>query len=245
MMFNQIFPSGVTAKLSRLVFLFLSLLCVSCSNKENSYFPLSNGYKWRYDVSLVTRDGLENQKYILNNIGQGELDGVPVSLRKSLDGTILYYSISDEGIHYLGNTDGLSINPVFNEDKQLVIPKQLSVGIEWEQSTHTKLLIKTGPQRKTVFKIVAEVPLEVKIESLDEIVTVPAGRYDNCMKITMSGSTFKNAGKYVGLTLVNVEQINWYAPGIGLVKMERLETTQRKALDKGTLLIELAEFEPG
>ncbi len=94
---------------------------------------------------------------------------------------------------------------------------------------NNKTVKKTGPPQKTIFKIVAEVLLEVKIESLHEIVTVPARRYENCMKTTMSGSTFKNAGNYVGLTLVNVEQTNWYAPGIGLIKMERLETTQSKA----------------
>jgi len=65
------------------------------------------------------------------------------------------------------------------------------------------------------------------------------------MKISMSGSSFKDAGNYVGLTLVNVEQTNWYAPGIGLVKMERIETTKSNALDKGTLSIVLAEFESG
>lgn len=61
----------------------------------------------------------------------------------------------------------------------------------------------------------------------------------------MSGSVFKNAGDYIGLTLINVEQTSWYAPGVGLVKIERLETTQRKVLDKGSLLIELAEFQSG
>ena len=49
----------------------------------------------------------------------------------------------------------------------------------------------------------------------------------------------------MGLTLVNVEQTNWYFPGVGLVKMERLETTQSAALDKGTLSIELTRFESG
>jgi len=65
------------------------------------------------------------------------------------------------------------------------------------------------------------------------------------MKIKMTGSSYKNAGNYVGLTLVNVEQTNWYSPGVGLVKMERLETTQSAALDKGTLSIELTRFESG
>ncbi len=245
MMNNKIYPFEDNAKVRCLILLFLSLLCVSCTNKEDSYFPLSNGYKWRYDVSLVTRDGLERQQYILNNLGESELDGVPVYLRKSFGGEILYYSISDDGVYYLGNLDSLSLTPQFNENKQLVIPEPLSVDTKWEQSTITKLLKKTGPPQRTEFKIIAKVPLEAKIESLDEIVDVPAGRFEKCMKISMSGSSFKDAGNYVGLTLVNVEQTNWYAPGIGLVKMERIETTKSNALDKGTLSIVLAEFESG
>ena len=31
--------------------------------------------------------------------------------------------------------------------------------------------------------------------------------------------------------------------GVGLIKMERVETTKSDALDKGTLLIELADFQ--
>jgi uncharacterized protein DUF3108 len=225
--------------------LFLCLLIVGCSKNNNSYFPLDKGYKWQYDVALITRDGLSNQKYIYNNLGEGELNGEPVYLRESLDGSILYYSNSNDGIHYLGSMDSQSLNPEFHEDKQLIIPAVLSLDTEWQHTTYTRLLQKTGPPQKTVFKIIAEIPLEIKIESFDETVDVPAGRFNNCMKVSMSGFVFKNAGNYIGLTMVSVEQTNWYAPGVGLVKMERLETTQRKALDKGTLLIELAKFESG
>jgi hypothetical protein len=137
------------------------------------------------------------------------------------------------------------ISPEFHADKQLVIPDKPVLGSQWQQSTVTKLLKKTGPPQKTVFEIFAKVDLEARIESLEEIVDVPAGRFKNCMKITMSGSSFKDAGNYVGLTLVNVEQTSWYAPDVGLVKMQRIETTQSDALDKGTLLIDLADFDEG
>ena len=157
----------------------------------------------------------------------------------------MYYSVSDEGIHYLGSIDSQSLHPEFHEEKQLIIPAELSLETEWEHITFTRLLQKTGPPQKTVFKIVAEIPLEIEIESLSETVTVPAGRFENCLKVSMEGFVFKNAGNYIGLTMVSVEQTNWYAPGVGLVKMERLETTQRKALDKGTLSVELAKFESG
>lgn len=225
------------------VFLFILFICSGCSKKEQSYFPLSNGYKWRYDVLLETRDGVQRQKYILNNLGESELDGTQVYLRESLDGTVLYYLNSNEGIYYLGSINDKKVEPEFNKDKQLVIPEPHVANTKWEQSTITKLLKKTGPPQKTVFEIFAKVDLEARIESLDDVVIVPAGRFKNCMKIIMSGSSFKDAGNYVGLTLVNVEQTSWYAKGVGLIKMERIETTKSDALDRGTLLIELAEFE--
>ncbi len=225
--------------------LFLLLLCLSCAKTDESYFPLNKGYKWRYDVSLETRDGLQKQKYILNNIGESERDNSPVYLRESLDGTLLYYSKSDAGIQYLGNMNDKSIGPEFHPDKHLVMPNKPVLGTHWQQPTVTRLLKKTGPPQKTIFEIFAKVDLDTKVESLDDVVEVPAGRFKNCMKITMSGSSFKDAGNYVGLTLVNVEQTSWYAPGVGLVKMKRVETTQSDALDKGTLVIELAEFERG
>ncbi|MEC7875227.1 MAG: hypothetical protein VYC15_00305 [Pseudomonadota bacterium] len=229
--------------LNYLLIIFLALVSIGCSKKENSYFPLNAGLKWQYNVALTTRDGLEKQKYILQNIGLGELNSEPVFLRESLDGTILYYSLSEEGIYYLGNSDSKLLDPKFYSDRQIVIPKNLTVGAKWNQSTITKLLKKTGPPQKTEFKIIADVPLDLRIESLDDTITVPAGQFSKCMRIKMTGSAYKNAGNYVGLTLVNVEQTNWYSPGVGLVKLERLETTQSAALDKGTLSIELVNFE--
>ncbi|MCG8379699.1 MAG: hypothetical protein MI865_09525 [Proteobacteria bacterium] len=220
-------------------------LLTSCSKNNETYFPLTEGYKWRYDVTQITRDGLEKQKYFFNNLGKSRLDDESVYIRQSIDGTALYYSISEEGIVYLGNTDNQSIGQKFKEDRQIVIHNPVSVDTQWQQFTTTRLLKKTGPPQKTVLRIIAEVPMEVKIESMDAEVTVPAGNFKQCMKISMNGSTFKDAGNYVGLTLVNVKQTSWYAKGIGLVKMERLETTQSEALDRGSLLVELVEFDKG
>ncbi len=228
-----------------LLAILIFLISTACSKKENSYFPLDSGLKWHYNVSLTTRDGLEKQKYILHNIGSDELNGETVFLRKSLDGTILYYSISDDGIYYLGNLDSKATNPKFFADKRFVMPKPFVIDKKWEQITYTKLLKKTGPPQRTEFKIIAEVPLEIKIESMDDTVIVPAGQFGKCMRIKMTGSAYKDAGNYVGLTIVNVEQTNWYSQGVGLVKMERIETTQSDALDKGTLSIELTKFESG
>ena len=232
-------------KLIRLLTVVFILLCTSCTDTEQTYFPLTKGLKWQYDVALITRDGLSNQKYIFNSLGKGDFNGEPAYLRESIDGTISYYSLGEEGTHYLGNFDTNSFPPVKNEYKKIILPKDIAIGATWEDKTITKLLQKTGPPQKTLFKIIAKVPLEVKVESLDETVIVPAGKFENCLKVSMSGSVYKDAGNYVGLTVVSVKQSNWYAPGIGLVKMKRIETTERQALDKGTLLVELTNYNSG
>lgn len=219
--------------------MLLCFLCSSCSESEKTYFPLHKAYKWQYDVTLMTQEGTLNQKYIFNNLGEAELEGKSVYLRQSLDGSILYYSKTDEGLYYLGSLNSQSIKPEFHEDKQFLLPEVLSVGAEWKQTTVTKLL------KKGRLKVITEIPLDVKVESLSETVKVPAGRFINCLKISMEGFEFKNISNNLGVTMVSVEQTNWYALGVGLVKMERLETTERKALKKGTLLIELSDFESG
>ncbi len=221
------------------------LVLASCSGSDPDYFPLQSGYKWRYDVALTTRDGLETQKYILNNLGPSKLQSESVYARQSLDGTMLYYAVKPDSIEYVGSDSGDIPGGSFQQEQRIVMKQPLVLNDNWETYSKTRLLKKTGPPQKTEFRIVAKVPLDVTVESLDETVNVPAGVFSNCVKITMTGSMMKDAGNYVGLTLINVEETRWYARGIGLVKLERLETTQSEALDKGTLVVELADYDVG
>ena len=233
-------------KLSKLLFIYICMTLVAgCSGADTNYFPLKSGYKWRYDVALTTRDGLQQQKYILNNLGESELNKKPVYARQSLDGTMLYYSDKSDSIHFLGSDSRDAPGGSFKPEEQIVFKKPLQLNDNWETTSETRLLKKTGPPQKTEFRIIAKVPLDVTVEAVDEIVNVPAGIFNNCLKIKMSGSMMKDAGNYVGLTLITVEESRWYAPGVGLVKLERLETTQSAALDKGTLLVELADYDVG
>ena len=61
-------------KVSYLI-LFISIwLCTSCTDNNDSYFPLTKGLKWQYDVALITRDGLSNQKYMFHNLGEKKFE---------------------------------------------------------------------------------------------------------------------------------------------------------------------------
>ena len=90
-----------------------------------------------------------------------------------------------------------------------------------------------------LYKIEADVPLQYTLESVEDTVRVPAGEYHGCLRIRASGSTLAEVRKQVGLAEIKVEQVDWYAPGVGLVRSERRETTSSSALPSGTLEVEL------
>ena len=72
---------------------------------------------------------------------------------------------------------------------------------------------------------VHEMSLTYRIVSTTETVTVPAGNYTNCVKVSASG---ESSGTYdFGFRRLPIRQkINvdsWYAPGVGLVLSTRTE----------------------
>ena len=69
-----------------------------------------------------------------------------------------------------------------------------------------------------------------------------AGRFENCMRVEISGNAFTDAGNYVGITIVRLSETNWYAPGVGLVKSVHKESTKHKALDKGEIILMLESY---
>ena len=221
-----------------------SLQLSSCSTESNTnYFPLEEGLTWRYQVTKTTRDGVRQQKYIYSSLPEKIVKEKTVAVRQSADGSLLYYRDTEKGLFYIGKEIQSGIERKFHQDEHLIFSYPLENGSKWQDITQTKLLVKTGPPQKTEFKVVAEIPLEISIDSTDDTVSVPAGIFHHCIKLTKQGAEFKDAGNYIGRTIIRVKETSWYAPGVGLVKSIREETTDKNALDKGQLVIELELFE--
>lgn len=81
--------------------------------------------------------------------------------------------------------------------------------------------------------------LNYEVESADDVVVVAAGRFENCLRVRGSGRTAFDGGRYIGTAEVRVEQLDGYAPGLGLVRAERRETTTSSVLDRGGFVMEL------
>lgn len=214
-----------------------------CGDSANDrYFPLEEGLYWQYDMKYTTMDGTFKGVYAVENLAPQLRDGEKVYVRRLLDGTNNYIRIDDAGILLAGREKTVDRESNYTPEKHYIFRFPLDSGTTWEDITFSRLLIKTGPPQKTEFHIVARVPVTLKIESMTDTVKVPAGSFSNCMRVHVSGDAFTNAGNYVGLTVVAIDETNWYAPDVGLVKSIRTETTKSRALDKGEMTLELREF---
>ena len=230
-------------KHSRFVLLLTVLFVIACnSTPPDLYFPLDNGRYWRYEMTYQTMDGIFLGTYAVENLGQLEIDNKKLYVRRLIDGSLNYFRLEKDGIQLLAREKTEDLQTTRNEEYRYLFRFPLQAGMEWEDSRDSKVLIKTGPPQKTEFHISASIPVTVKIESMDDVIKVPAGTFTGCMRVRTKGNSFVNAGNYVGKTIVKLEEVNWYAPGVGLVKSERTENTTKKALDKGTITLELAEY---
>ncbi|MFK8067859.1 MAG: hypothetical protein AB8D52_06420 [Gammaproteobacteria bacterium] len=218
---------------------FISCLFASaCEKADVDYFPLESDQEWQYNLSITTMDGTRNQKYLQYNFPEFKLEDQTVWPKQIGDGSKIFYTLTEEGVFRFGTITNagqkISENP---PSPVLIYP--LEVGTSWQKKTTTFLLEKSGPPQDTLFRISEPLLMNHQIVSTDEIVTVPAGRFERCLKIEAKGQTSANVGNYIGKIDINVQQTFWYAPDRGLIKSLRVETTNNPSLNRGEYLMEL------
>lgn len=217
-------------------------LVTGCSRAPDDYYPLAGGKYWLYAMTYHNMDGNFKGIYAAENLGRNNEDDQDTYVRRLLDGSSDFLRIDEQGISLTARetTDGEHTRRVDLNHPVFKFP--LIIGKQWQDTTISRVLFKTGPPQKTEFRISAQIPVTARIESMTDEISVPAGTFAGCMRIALKGNAFINAGNYVGLTIVNIEQTDWYAPGVGLVKSVRKESTASKALDRGEITLELESY---
>ena len=86
------------------------------------------------------------------------------------------------------------------------------------------------------------VPLTFVIETMDDVVAVPAGTFERCMRIRKSFSAKVNLGSYGGNPEVTVERLSWYAPGVGQIKGSAVTKCSNAELGEGEGYFELISY---
>lgn len=225
-----------------IIFLMTGLFLTACQEQDEKYFPLQAGKSWQYQI--VTQDMNMKKKYkrYVINKGSDKLNDQDVYAREINDVILVYFEKKEKGIRRVGIKKKLDINTQLEQVDHYVLGYPLEVGTQWQQETITGVLeVVIAPFRRH-YALHAPVIMHYNITSLEENISVPAGRFTDCIKVEGEGKARAKADKSLGNLKIKVKSSDWYCPEVGLIKSERIESTDSPVLVEGSFLVELEKF---
>ena len=201
-----------------------SYLIISCGQKsDNSYFPLRESSEYKY----------------LSNFGEFTAEVRGQRLIDKFETTQIAYLFPDETkFFYYVKTD----SGVFNiaEESQ----KTASLKVYEVPKTIFKLPLEVGKLWRYKDEISGnEFDISAEIASVNDTVSVRAGTYYNCLRIDYSAQKQKNFGVLFGSGTLKLKGSNWYAQGIGRIKVTRKTSSNHMMFGTGDKFdMELVEF---
>ncbi len=209
-------------------------LLVVFGDDERSYFPLSSGWSWYYRLDMTSDDGRHViLKDVVTNLDPVMVQAGPAVPRQTATGNLYFYADADDGVqrlaYHLKGETGLIEPPM-----QWLFKVPANKDQTWRITTQPFLLIGRTPPLNGV-RPEENVTLTMRVLSMHDRVRTPAGFYDNCLQIHGTGTFIFVGDSRVPPIHVEVEQTDWYAPGVGLVKSVRKESSDSASFGSVTL----------
>lgn len=225
--------------------LCLLLLLGGCKGApEPEYFPLNPGLRWEYRLHehnrLVDRVTRLDQR----NLRPATRDDQTYSRRLASDGNEYWLASTEQGLQRLGLRTAIDFEPRMEVSPRMVMPLPPASGQWWEVETRPYILERAEPFRERFSHDDSKrITLRMQVAALDDVVEVPAGTFERCLRIEGSGVLNVLADARIGASEVPITHIEWYAPGVGLVKLLRKESLDTQQIVGGEVTMELMHFE--
>lgn len=196
---------------------------LGCCAAAESYYPLKEGMTWRYQSSLGT--------LTVTNLAPRELAGKTVTPQQ-VGKDLMFVVDDDTGIYDFAQQSSADREPqVLSAPYYQYLQKPVALGTNWEDKSQTALFPKT-----------VSVLRRCTIDMVDDVVTVPAGTFKNCVRVKCAGSVLVPVESR-GVAEVRVETYNWYAPGVGRVRWTTREKSNNALFGSGgEFSVDLASF---
>lgn len=222
------------------------LVLAGCrGGNQTAYFPLDPGMNWHYRVTSEIKNlGKEHSEMLVANRGTMTVDGQKVAPRMYQDGHIYYYVAQDDGILLVADRAlGQETKPA--QPDQFALKYPLDTGTSWPVHSQTYLLRRQifSPTAVIMVPITAPIDITYSIEGKTDTVKVPAGVFHDCLRLHGTASAVRDLGERIGDAEVKIDTTEWFAPGVGLVKMVRSEDSHPESPASGTMTIELERMD--
>ncbi len=234
--------------MKRLTCITIAVLLAGCNHapQGDSYFPLDVGGVWEYDVTSDIDGTVSHQPYIASVARTIDYEGGDqIFVRRiEIPGSI--------GIEYWLRKDKVGISRIaqrldtdeqakLDRNARTVLKLPLTVGASWMVPTDPFAI---GPKTDLGQREIKmpKVMMTNTVEAMDETVTVEAGTFKHCARISGTGSLPLFLDAVQGFKDIPIVNREWYCKGVGLVKLEREEILSSNFFSGGKIKMELSEF---
>lgn len=230
------------------ILMFLLAGCQSETVPDTKFFPLTEGLHWEYQVTEERADEQKTSVFTVENRGMADFrwpenDPAPVYQRRTSDGTDYYFTVDELGIHRIARRTLIEYQPLFDSEPRMVLPADPSLdrSVQWNLDTQPYLLkpsmmLNASDSTRQHFSMVYDIVAD------QAEVRVPAGHFRQVIKVVGQHTLRFYADPRTGYAEVNITQTEWYAPGVGLVKLVRDEPVNLAFFKGGRITFELARF---
>lgn len=212
-----------------------------CDKAPTGYFPLEPGLNWKYRVTTVSAGETRRSLFGMTNLGTDLLDGEQVHIRRSSSGTDYYFKHDATGVYRVAKRSVVEKRPRHDEEPRYVLKYPLASAGEWAAPSHVYVLHRVHPYEESLTRGVRFV-MTYRVEATDARVTVPAGRFEDCVLVRGEGLVTVYSDAVRGFTEIPITTLEWYARGVGLVRLERSENLHTTVFAGGSKVFELDRF---
>ncbi len=205
--------------------MFALASCESNPDPDN-FFPLQNNTQWVYsghqnNWRLTDSDFI----HIVRNIGYQEDDNNIILKRTRQDRDKITYRLDRSGVYFLTHQE---------DTGELIFPFPPKENYQWTRRIKTQFIPEFACGYCTTTASLRH-PVDVTFSIIDTNASIetPAGEFTNCVVIDAIGKAEIDAGDSMGNVSIELSIREWYAPGIGLVKLEWREQTSEDILMTG------------
>jgi hypothetical protein len=226
--------------------LSLALLLGACSEPPGaSLFPLDQGRSWTYRLTSEWENNTsERETVVLSNEGRDSVLASGAAYRRRSDSGIDYWLRSDAtGIYRVASKMDVDEEPKPDPVPRFVLKAPIAVGTSWPASTTTYLLRRRADFPPEIRHGHPSIPMVYTVEALEQQVQTPAGAFDHCVKVRGDAKLKLFSDPVKGWQDMPLTTLEWYCPGVGLVRVERSEPANSTFLMGGTMKMELMSWQ--
>lgn len=208
-----------------------------------SLFPLEPGHRWTYAVTTEYENAaFERETLVLSTEGRDPVDGAPAWRRRSASGVDYWLRADDSGVYRVASKSDLDAAPKPDPARRYVLKAPYTTGTNWTSTTTAYLLKRRQEFPREIRHTHPAVPMHYTIEATGEAVRTPAGAFDGCLRVKGIAVLRLFADPVAGWRDLPLVTLEWYCPGVGLVRLERHEPAGSAFLAGGSLTMELTSW---